>query len=131
MQRDSTSYPKENHQKEHMDHDFLFCNSLDYFPSHMADLVAIQMMQDLLPKKQHFPINQIHNREKRFFWGLKDWSLLEASYWIWWTRGQMGNDKFQVFMFWFLECLKAYGMRFFSETLQWWQRTEVFKLTGF
>lgn len=48
-----------------MDHDFLFCNSLDYFPSHMADLVAIQMMQDLLPKKQHFPINQIHNREKR------------------------------------------------------------------
>lgn len=30
----------------------------------------------------------------------------------------MGNDKFQVFMFWFLERLKAYGMRFFSETLQ-------------
>lgn len=34
-----------------MDHDFLFCNSLDYFPSHMADLVALQMKQDLLPKK--------------------------------------------------------------------------------
>lgn len=37
-----------------MDHDFLFCNSLDYFPSHMADLVALQMKQDLLPKKTAF-----------------------------------------------------------------------------
>lgn len=49
-----------------MDHDFLFYNSLDYFPSHMADLVAIQMKQALLPKKQHFPINQIHNRGDSF-----------------------------------------------------------------
>lgn len=47
-----------------MDHDFLFCNSLDYFPSHMAGLVAIQMMQDLLPKNSIFQLTK-HIIERR------------------------------------------------------------------
>jgi hypothetical protein len=89
------SYPKED-----KDHDFLFCQSPYYFSSHMADLVVVQVKQIFYLKSSIFQLT------KEILWGLKDWSLLEASYWIWWSRSQMGNDKSWVFMSWFLECLK-------------------------